>query len=110
MDFRVRLQLAEAFGSVNRWFCSQAYGREIHDRETLLIYYIKSGGAEDFAKRYEQAMGVLNRWYCSELYGRDIRDPEILGEYFMQLAPSRAAVKHTRLGQRDAITELCMAS
>ncbi len=109
MDLRVRLQLAEAFGPVNRWFCSEAYGREIHDREMLLIYYIKSGGAEDFARRYEQAMGVLNRWYCSEFYRRDIRDPQTLWEYYMHLAPRRSSAKHPRLAHRDFLPELSMA-
>jgi hypothetical protein len=84
MDFRVRLQLAEAFGPMNRWFCAEFYGREIVDREMLLRYYIRSGGAADFASRYDEAIGALNRWYCSEFYGRDIRDPETLWEYYVQ--------------------------
>jgi hypothetical protein len=88
MDFRVSLQLAEAFGHVNRWFCSEAYGREIDDKEALLVYYVKSGGAADFARRFNQATGVLNRWYCSEFYRRDIRDPRILWEYYMNHAPA----------------------
>jgi hypothetical protein len=86
MDFRVRLQLAEAFGPENRWFCSEAHGRTINDRDLLLAYYIINGGAEDFAQRYAQAMGKLNRWYCSEFYQSDIRDPEILWEYFVNHA------------------------
>lgn len=81
---RTRLQLAEAFGSVNRWYCSQALGRTVGEPETLLIHFIKSGGAADFALRYEQAMDPLNRWYCSEFYGRDVRDPEILWAYYMR--------------------------
>src|ERR1700678_3618977 len=76
MDLRVRLQIAEAFGPLNRWFCSQAYGHEVIDPELLLTYYIKSGGADDFARRFLQAMGPQNRWYCSEFYGREIYDPE----------------------------------
>src|SRR4051812_38926799 len=83
MCFRVRKQLAEAFGSENRWYCSQYHGCRIDDPDTLLVYFIKSGGASDFAVRYEQAMGPLNRWYCSEFHGRDIRDPEILWNYYM---------------------------
>ena len=82
MQFRLRKQLDEAFGPVNRWYCAQAYGRPVHDREVLLIYYIKSGGAMDFALRYEEAMGPLNRWYCSEFHGRDVRDPETLWNYY----------------------------
>jgi hypothetical protein len=91
MDFRVRLQLAEAFGPDNRWYCSKSHGREIDDPELLLIYYIKNGGAADFARRYAQAMGGLNRWYCSEFYRRDIRDPRILWQYYMNHAPVPAA-------------------
>ncbi|CAA9409776.1 MAG: hypothetical protein AVDCRST_MAG64-2240 [uncultured Phycisphaerae bacterium] len=83
MCFRLRKQLAEAFGPVNRWFCAQAYGRPVDDPETLLVYFIRSGGAADFAARFDAAMGPLNRWYCSEFHGRDIRDPEILWNYYM---------------------------
>ena len=83
MCIRIMLQLAEAFGSKNRWYCSQAHGRKIEDREILLSYYIRSGGAADFKKRYDQAMGEKNRWYCSEFYGREIRDPQILWEYYV---------------------------
>jgi len=99
-DFRIRLQLDEAFGPLNRWFCSQAYRREITNPELLLAYYIRSGGAEDFAKRFEQAMGTLNRWYCSEFYRRDIRHPEVLWEYYMKYAPAGAAGKDPR-NKRD---------
>jgi hypothetical protein len=83
MCFRVRKQLAEAFGPVNRWYCSQAYGRPIDDPETLLIYFIKSGGAADFAVRYAWAMGPQNRWYCSEFHGREVSDPETLWNYYV---------------------------
>ena len=48
---RIRMQMEEAFGPVNRWYCSQHYGREVTDRETLIAYYIKHGGAEHFARR-----------------------------------------------------------
>jgi hypothetical protein len=90
MEFRVRLQLEEAFGSLNRWFCSEAYGRPIDDPELLLEYYIKSGGAKDFADRFEEATGTLNRWYCSEFYRQDIRDPETLWDYYINYAPVRS--------------------
>jgi hypothetical protein len=96
MEFRVRLQLAEVFGPVNRWFCSQAFGREIREPEMLLIYYIRSGGAADFALRYEQAMGKDNRWYCSEFYGRDIRDPGILWDYYVKHCAGRRAENDPR--------------
>jgi hypothetical protein len=89
---RVWLQMAEAFGPVNRWYCSQAYGSPVRDRELLLAYFIKSGGAADFARRYEQAMGSLNRWYCSEYYGRDIRDPQMLWDYYMHHRPAPLGV------------------
>jgi hypothetical protein len=88
MHFRSRAQLADALGPVNRWYCSQAFGRPINDPELLVIYFIRSGGAIDFANRYEQAMGAMNRWYCSEFYGRDIRDPEILWDYYMNYRPA----------------------
>jgi len=84
MPFRVRVQVAEALGCVNRWYCSQAHGRPIEDPETLLMYFIRSGGAHDFARRFEEAMGATNRWFCSEFYRRDIRDPQILWDYYMQ--------------------------
>ena len=87
MHFRFRVQLADALGPVNRWYCSQAHGQPIDDPELLVIYFIRSGGAQDFANRYEQAMSALNRWYCSEFYGCDIRDPEILWNYYMNYCP-----------------------
>jgi hypothetical protein len=46
----IRMQLDEAFGPVNRWYCSEHHGYEVRDRETLLRYYIQHGGAEGFAK------------------------------------------------------------
>jgi hypothetical protein len=84
MSFRHRTQLAEALGQVNQWYCSRAYGKRIDDPELLMVYFIKSGGADNFARRYAQAMGSVNRWYCSEFYRRDIRDPEILWNYYME--------------------------
>ena len=90
MSFRIQMQIDEAFGALNRWYCSQAHGQEIDDQELLLIYFIKSGGAENFANRFEQAMGAMNRWYCSEFYGRDIRDQEILWNYYMEHHPARS--------------------
>ena len=100
MDFRVQLQVDEALGSLNRWFCSEAFGHKIDDPELLVIYYIKSGGAADFARRYCDAMGLLNRWYCSEYYGRDIREAQILWHYYTNLAPVRAMGKNPRI-ERD---------
>jgi hypothetical protein len=84
MCFRVRKQLAEALGPVNRWYCSQAHRRPIDDPETLLAYFIRSGGAYDFAERFDDAMGPVNRWYCSQFYQREVRDPEVLWNYYTQ--------------------------
>lgn len=83
MQFRTRVQLAEALGPVNRWFCSQAYGYAVQDPNLLLTYYIKSGGAADFALRYDEAMSAHNRWFCSEAHRREIHDPETLWSYYM---------------------------
>lgn len=105
MDFRFKLQLAEARGALNRWYCSQCHCRQIDDDEMLMRYYIKSGGAKDFARRYEEAMGMLNKWYCSEFYGRAIGDPEILWDYYM----SHAAGKGLPTAQEEREAELSMA-
>lgn len=106
MDFRVRLQLAEAFGPLNRRYCSEFCGRKVDDKELLLLYYIRSGGAEDFAKRYEHAMGMLNRWYCSEFYRRDIRDPQILWEYYINHAPAQVMENDSQFERDEALAEL----
>jgi hypothetical protein len=87
MGLRIRLQLAEAFGPLNRWYCAEFYGHEVHDKELLLGYYIGSGGAEDFAERFAEAIGDENRWYCSEFYGRQISDEQILWEYYVDHIP-----------------------
>jgi len=84
MHFRVRIQLSEAFGCVNRWYCSQAYRRQIDDPELLLKYFIRSGGADDFDRRYKEAMGPANHWYCSEFYRLEMQDPQILWDYYMK--------------------------
>ena len=104
MRFRVRMQLAEALGSVNRWYCSQAYGRPIDDPELLLTYFIKSGGAADFAARYEEAMGALNRWYCSEYYRREIDHPEILWAYYRTKGDGSFAVDESECRDSELVT------
>jgi hypothetical protein len=109
IELRIRLQLAEAFGPINRWFCSQAFGRHITDLDLLLMYYIKSGGAADFAARFNEAMGQANRWYCSEFYRRDTRDPDILWEYYTNIAPARALVKNPRFEPPSAPSDLNIA-
>lgn len=96
MECRCHIQFTEAFGPTNRWFCSEYHGKKIEDRETLLTYYIKSGGAEDFAQRFEQAMGEKNRWFCAEFYGREINDPEILWEYYIEHAAANSCLSNTR--------------
>ena len=58
----------------------------MHDPEVLVCYYVKSGGAADFARRFEEAMGDDNRYFCSEFYNREIWDPEVLWEYYMSHA------------------------
>lgn len=80
---RVRLQLSEALGPVNRWYCAQAYGRPIDDPEVLLSYFIKSGGAANFAVRFTEAMGPENRWFCSEHHCQDVQSPELLWQYYL---------------------------
>ena len=85
MHFRLRKQLDEAFGPVNRWYCSKAHGRPVDDPNLLLTHFIKSGGAADFAARYDAAMAPLNRWYCSEFHRREVRDPETLWNYYMSV-------------------------
>jgi len=55
----------------------------IDDPETLLTYFIKSGGAADFALRYNEAMSAVNRWFCSESYRREIHEPDKLWHYYM---------------------------
>ena len=48
-------QLHEALGPVNKWYCSQCYGFEVTDPDTLLAYYIRHGGAWQFRQRYVMA-------------------------------------------------------
>ena len=56
MDRRIRLQIAEALGPINRYYCSEKHGCDVRDAEKLLAHYIKNGGAEDFARRYTQGL------------------------------------------------------
>lgn len=70
MDRRIRHQLAEAFGPTNRWFCSEAHGFEVRDAELLLTHYIKNGGAEDFARRFEQGLTTTDAEHLDELVAR----------------------------------------
>jgi hypothetical protein len=101
MDLRTRLQLAEAFGPHNRWFCSKCCGCDVSDLEMLLRYYIISGGAANFAFRYAEAMGPQNRWYCSEFYRQNIQDPETLWQYYMDFSPAARLEGNPRVERRD---------
>lgn len=91
MDFRVRTQLAEALGPVNRWYCSMYYDRMIDDPELLIQYFIKSGGARNFALRFQEAMSPLNRYFCSQRHGREISDPKTLWDHYINFAETKPA-------------------
>jgi len=104
MGCRLRIQLTEALGPVNRWYCSQHHGYPVTCPERLLIYFIKSGGAADFARRYNEAMSPPNRWFCSEFYGHQIDDPQILWDYY-----NAARRGETFIEKRESAPELCMA-
>lgn len=108
--FRTRAQLTEVFGPVNRWYCSQAHGRPVNDDEALLVYFIRSGGALDFANRYDQAMSPVNRWYCSEFHRRDVRDPETLWGYYMAFRLAGPGSNPTRDKPYADIPSLTIAS
>src|SRR4051812_16880094 len=92
MRVRARMQMGEALGAVNRWYCAQGYGREVQEDELLIRYFIRSGGAADFARRWGEAMGIENRWYCSEFYQRDVREAEVLWRYYMGALAGRRGV------------------
>jgi hypothetical protein len=77
------MQLAEALGPVNRWFASQARGRHVENPEELITHFVRNGGAEDFALRFEHAMSEINRWYCSQFHRREVREEHVLWEYYM---------------------------
>jgi hypothetical protein len=83
MWIRAQLQRAEMLGHDNKWYCAEYYGRMIENEDVLAEYYIRTGGAIDFDRRFIEAMSLENRYYCSQFYGRDIRDPVILWEYYM---------------------------
>lgn len=50
-------QQREALGSVNKWYCSQFYGYEVTDPETLVRYYIKHGGAMNYRQVHGNVAG-----------------------------------------------------
>jgi hypothetical protein len=79
---RVRMQETEVLGQDNRWYCSQAYCRCVAEPDLLWTYFIKSGGAADFAKRWNEAMGPVNQWFCSEFYRRHVTDAQLLWDYY----------------------------
>ena len=90
MDFRCRAQIAEILGDVNRWYCSQYHRREVSTKEDNLLaeYFVRSGGARDFDRRYREAMSMENRWFCSQRHQRDVREQEILWKYYLSSATS----------------------
>ena len=45
-------QLKEALGKTNKYYCSQYYGFEVTDSETLLRYYIKHIGAKAYREKH----------------------------------------------------------
>ena len=107
MHVRLRLQMAEVLGPDNRWYCSQTHGRPVEDPETLWIYFIRSGGAADFARRYADAMSAANRWFCSEHFGYQVDDPELLWHYYMRHAAGVMSGRPLRANANQA--ELSMA-
>jgi hypothetical protein len=109
MNFRLRMQLAEALGHVNRWYCSQAHGYPVDDPDLLICYFVRSGGAKDFARRYEEAMGAKNRWYCSEVHGRDICDPQTLWAYYLTNHQTFSIKPSTLNRNSNTTMELCPA-
>ena len=48
----LRCQMQEALGDDNRWHCSKHYGYDVQDKDLLLAYYIKHGGATHFCKEH----------------------------------------------------------
>lgn len=79
---RLRRQVEEALGPINKWYCSQRMGYEVKDPNKLMEYYIKSGAAARFAEWYDEATGPANRWYCSEYFGYPIEDIDVLIDYY----------------------------
>jgi hypothetical protein len=86
MEFRIRAQIEEAHGPLNRYYCSLATGKPVTDAEALMCYFIRSGGAADFAIRFRYAMSDTNRWYCSEYFGYEVTDPAILWDYYTRIS------------------------
>jgi hypothetical protein len=110
MNCRLRKQLAEALGPVNRWYCSQAHGYPVENPDLLWAYFINNGGADDFARRYDEALGAKNRWYCSEFHGRDIRDPDILWNYYVKQRQTSPCQNLPKSHSKQAAMELSTTS
>jgi|ERR1700728_4879613 hypothetical protein len=106
MGIRVKLQVAEALGDKNRWFCSKAHGRKIDDPDLLMAHFVRSGGAADFKRRFDQAMGDDNRWYCSQFNGREIRDPQVLWDYYVEQIRIREMIENSSYESDGALDEL----
>ena len=107
MHVRVRLQQAEVLGPANRWYCSQWHGRPIDDPELLWRYFVRSGGAVDFARRWNEAMSAANRWFCSEFYRRPIVEEEILWSYYCRRCTRPAAPTASR-HSKNQVAEMAM--
>jgi hypothetical protein len=84
LEFCATVQIMEALGPVNQWFCSIHFKRRVDDVNTLIKYYIDSGGAADFRRRFIEATGHLNKWYCSQHYNREVSEFRILWDYYMR--------------------------
>ena len=59
----VKAEVTEALGADNKWFCSRHFGYEITNSDTLITYYIRNGGPEQFRQklRAEAPRSCLSR-------------------------------------------------
>ena len=58
----LRGQLQEASRPEIKWYCSQYYCYEVTDPKILLEYYIKHGGTQYFAQRYQGQLEACGAW------------------------------------------------
>jgi hypothetical protein len=107
MKCRALLQIAEARSDFNRYHCCNFHRRDITDPNELLAYFIKHGGAESFAKKFEEAMSDDNKWYCSEFYDKDIRDAETLWNYYLDHLPIEQGGRMMQTEQSFSDADLC---
>ena len=64
----VRMQLEEALGPVNRWYCSQRHGYDVRDPDKLVEHYVRNGGAESFSRRFRIPVPSEHQW-MSDVHG-----------------------------------------